>query len=218
MRSQRDSKASSVLRACCSVTRFPSSMPTRGYRGRWPAGAPPASRISTRLLGTYRLVEPSIRSAKGSGSPAALFLPRSVLKVVESAFQRIRTAVSAYARGVRGSASITLARRRRLGLPAVHLGRQSTWSPVARASSAGIAVGRVWHEVEGALDLPVSSRSGPGYSSGSRTSWPGVAQKRQRRPSLCGRTSSRTRLFAEAGTVRRRFQPSISPSRSIHLT
>ena len=109
------------------------------------------------------LVEPSIRSAKGSGSQRLYsFRDILVLKVVKRlldtgvSLQQIRTAVSAlHARGVEDLASITL---------------MSDGASVYECTSAdevvdlvaggqgvfGIAVGRVWHEVEGALaDLPV---------------------------------------------------------------
>ena len=109
------------------------------------------------------LVEPSIRSAKGSGSQRLYsFRDILVLKVVKRlldtgvSLQQIRTAVSAlHSRGVEDLASITL---------------MSDGASVYECTSAdevvdlvaggqgvfGIAVGRGWHEVEGALaDLPV---------------------------------------------------------------
>ena len=134
-----------------------------GYRGP----------VACRAAGnTYRqldywartgLVEPSIRSAKGSGSQRLYsFRDILVLKVVKRlldtgvSLQQIRTAVSAlHSRGVEDLASITL---------------MSDGASVYECTSAdevvdlvaggqgvfGIAVGRVWHEVEGALaDLPV---------------------------------------------------------------
>ena len=109
------------------------------------------------------LVEPTVRGARGSGSQRLYsFRDILVLKVVKRlldtgvSLQQIRTAVSAlHSRGVEDLASITL---------------MSDGASVYECTSAdevvdlvaggqgvfGIAVGRVWHEVEGALaDLPV---------------------------------------------------------------
>jgi len=134
-----------------------------GYRG---SVARKAAGISYRQLDYWArtgLVEPSIRSAKGSGSQRLYsFRDILVLKVVKRlldtgvSLQQIRTAVSAlHSRGVEDLASITL---------------MSDGASVYECTSAdevvdlvaggqgvfGIAVGRVWHEVEGALaDLPV---------------------------------------------------------------
>ena len=134
-----------------------------GYRG---PVACRAAGITYRQLDYWArtgLVEPSIRSAKGSGSQRLYsFRDILVLKVVKRlldtgvSLQQIRTAVSAlHSRGVEDLASITL---------------MSDGASVYECTSAdevvdlvaggqgvfGIAVGRVWHEVEGALaDLPV---------------------------------------------------------------
>ena len=134
-----------------------------GYRGP----------IACRAAGiTYRqldywartgVVEPSIRGARGSGSQR-LYAFRDILllKIVKRlldtgvSLQQIRTAVNAlHERGVEDLTSITL---------------MSDGASVYECTSAdevidlvqggqgvfGIAVGRVWHEVEGSLaELPV---------------------------------------------------------------
>lgn len=129
-----------------------------GYRGP----------IACRAAGiTYRqldywartgLVEPTIRGAKGSGSQRLYsFRDILLLKVVKRlldtgvSLQQIRTAVNAlHARGVEDLTTITL---------------MSDGASVYECTSAdevidlvqggqgvfGIAVGRVWHEVEGTL-------------------------------------------------------------------
>lgn len=134
-----------------------------GYRGP----------IACRAAGiTYRqldywartgLVEPSIRGAKGSGSQRLYsFRDILLLKIVKRlldtgvSLQQIRTAVNAlHQHGVEDLTSITL---------------MSDGASVYECTSAdevidlvqggqgvfGIAVGRVWHEVEGSLsELPV---------------------------------------------------------------
>lgn len=134
-----------------------------GYRGP----------VACRIAGiTYRqldywartgLVEPSVRAAKGSGSQR-LYAFRDILllKIVKRlldtgvSLQQIRTAVKAlHERGVEGLTSMTL---------------MSDGASVYECTSAdevvdlvqggqgvfGIAVGRVWHEIEGSLaELPV---------------------------------------------------------------
>lgn len=134
-----------------------------GYRGP----------VACRIAGiTYRqldywartgLVEPSVRAAKGSGSQR-LYAFRDILllKIVKRlldtgvSLQQIRTAVKAlHERGVEDLTSMTL---------------MSDGASVYECTSAdevvdlvqggqgvfGIAVGRVWHEVEGSLsELPV---------------------------------------------------------------
>ena len=134
-----------------------------GYRG---PVACSAAGITYRQLDYWArtgLLQPSIRAARGSGSQRLYsFRDILVLKVVKRlldtgvSLQQIRTAVSAlHSRGVEDLASITL---------------MSDGASVYECTSAdevvdlvaggqgvfGIAVGRVWHEVEGALtDLPV---------------------------------------------------------------
>ena len=113
------------------------------------------------------LVEPSIRSAKGSGSQRLYsFRDILVLKVVKRlldtgvSLQQIRTAVSAlHSRGVEDLASITLMSD---GASVYECtSADEVVDLVARPGVFGIAVGRVWHEVEGALaDLPVDHGSG----------------------------------------------------------
>ena len=134
-----------------------------GYRGP----------VACRIAGiTYRqldywartgLVEPSVRAAKGSGSQR-LYAFRDILllKIVKRlldtgvSLQQIRTAVKAlHERGVEDLTSMTL---------------MSDGASVYECTSAdevvdlvqggqgvfGIAVGRVWHEIEGSLaELPV---------------------------------------------------------------
>ena len=134
-----------------------------GYRGP----------VACRIAGiTYRqldywartgLVEPSVRAAKGSGSQR-LYAFRDILllKIVKRlldtgvSLQQIRTAVkSLHERGVEDLTSMTL---------------MSDGASVYECTSAdevvdlvqggqgvfGIAVGRVWHEIEGSLaELPV---------------------------------------------------------------
>ena len=134
-----------------------------GYRGP----------VACRIAGiTYRqldywartgLVEPSVRAAKGSGSQR-LYAFRDILllKIVKRlldtgvSLQQIRTAVKAlHERGVEDLTTMTL---------------MSDGASVYECTSAdevvdlvqggqgvfGIAVGRVWHEIEGSLaELPV---------------------------------------------------------------
>lgn len=129
-----------------------------GYRG---PVACRAAGITYRQLDYWArtgLVEPSIRGAKGSGSQRLYsFRDILLLKVVKRlldtgvSLQQIRTAVTAlHARGVDDLTSITL---------------MSDGASVYECTSAdevidlvqggqgvfGIAVGRVWHEVEGTL-------------------------------------------------------------------
>ncbi|SDM60762.1 MerR HTH family regulatory protein [Actinomyces ruminicola] len=134
-----------------------------GYRG---PVACRAAGITYRQLDYWArtgLVEPSIRSAKGSGSQR-LYAFRDILllKIVKRlldtgvSLQQIRVAVNAlHERGVEDLTSITL---------------MSDGASVYECTSAdevvdlvqggqgvfGIAVGRVWHEIEGSLaELPV---------------------------------------------------------------
>ena len=134
-----------------------------GYRGP----------VACRIAGiTYRqldywartgLVEPSVRAAKGSGSQRlyafrAILLLKIVKRLLDTgvSLQQIRTAVKAlHERGVEDLTSMTL---------------MSDGASVYECTSAdevvdlvqggqgvfGIAVGRVWHEIEGSLaELPV---------------------------------------------------------------
>lgn len=136
---------------------------TAGYRGPI---ACQAAGITYRQLDYWArtgLVVPSVRSAKGSGSQRLYsFKDILVLKVVKKlldagvSLQQVRTAVAQLAdRGVNDLSSITL---------------MSDGASVYECSSAdeivdlleggqgvfGIAVGRVWREVEGSLaDFPV---------------------------------------------------------------
>ncbi|CED92064.1 Transcriptional regulator, MerR [Actinomyces succiniciruminis] len=134
-----------------------------GYRG---PVACRAAGITYRQLDYWArtgLVEPSIRGAKGSGSQR-LYAFRDILllKIVKRlldtgvSLQQIRVAINAlHARGVEDLTSITL---------------MSDGASVYECTSAdevvdlvqggqgvfGIAVGRVWHEIEGSLaELPV---------------------------------------------------------------
>ena len=160
-----------------------------GYRG---PVACRAAGITYRQLDYWArtgLVEPSIRSAKGSGSQRLYsFRDILVLKVVKRlldtgvSLQQIRTAVSAlHSRGVEDLASITL---------------MSDGASVYECTSAdevvdlvaggqgvfGIAVGRVWHEVEGAL----ADQAPRGQAAASH---------------LSSRRDCSKGLFAEAGTA-----------------
>lgn len=141
---------------------------TAGYRG---PVACKAAGITYRQLDYWArtgLVVPSLRAAQGSGSQRLYsFKDILVLKVVKRlldagvSLQQVRTAVSQLAnRGVDDLASITL---------------MSDGASVYECSSAdqifdllqggqgvfGIAVGRVWREVEGSLaELPQDSGEG----------------------------------------------------------
>ncbi len=138
---------------------------TAGYRGPVACGA---AGITYRQLDYWArtgLVVPSLRSAQGSGSQRLYsFKDILVLKVVKRlldagvSLQQVRTAVAQLAdRGVDDLASITL---------------MSDGASVYECSSAdeivdllqggqgvfGIAVGKVWREVEGTLaELPVDT-------------------------------------------------------------
>jgi DNA-binding transcriptional MerR regulator len=139
-----------------------------GYRG---PTACRAAGITYRQLDYWArtgLVEPSIRGAKGSGSQRLYsFRDILVLKVVKRlldtgvSLQQIRTAIQAlHERGVEDLAQITL---------------MSDGASVYECTSAdevidlvqggqgvfGIAVGRVWREVEGSLaELPTERAHG----------------------------------------------------------
>lgn len=141
---------------------------TAGYRGPVACGA---AGITYRQLDYWArtgLVVPSLRSAQGSGSQRLYsFKDILVLKVVKRlldagvSLQQVRTAVAQLAdRGVDDLASITL---------------MSDGASVYECSSAdeivdllqggqgvfGIAVGKVWREVEGTLaELPVDHGDG----------------------------------------------------------
>ncbi|MFZ1381213.1 MAG: MerR family transcriptional regulator [Scrofimicrobium sp.] len=141
---------------------------TAGYRGPVACGA---AGITYRQLDYWArtgLVVPSLRSAQGSGSQRLYsFKDILVLKVVKRlldagvSLQQVRTAVAQLAdRGVDDLASITL---------------MSDGASVYECSSAdeivdllqggqgvfGIAVGKVWREVEGTLaELPVDQGDG----------------------------------------------------------
>lgn len=140
-----------------------------GYRG---PVACRAAGITYRQLDYWArtgLVEPSVRGAKGSGSQRLYsFRDILVLKIVKRlldtgvSLQQIRSAVKTlHLRGVEDLSSITL---------------MSDGASVYECTSAeevvdlvaggqgvfGIAVGRVWHEVEGTLaQLPVDHADGP---------------------------------------------------------
>ena len=145
-------------RACCSRTTFPSSSEDIGYRG---PTACKAAGITYRQLDYWArtgLVEPSVRSATGSGTQRLYgFRDILVLKVVKRlldtgvSLQQIRVAIRHLReRGVEDLAQITL---------------MSDGASVYECTSAdevidlvqggqgvfGIAVGRVWREVEGEL-------------------------------------------------------------------
>lgn len=141
---------------------------TAGYRGPVACGA---AGITYRQLDYWArtgLVVPSLRSAQGSGSQRLYsFKDILVLKVVKRlldagvSLQQVRTAVAQLSdRGVDDLASITL---------------MSDGASVYECSSAdqivdllqggqgvfGIAVGKVWREVEGTLaELPVDQGDG----------------------------------------------------------
>ena len=131
-----------------------------GYRG---PVACRAAGITYRQLDYWArtgLVEPTVRGAKGSGSQRLYsFRDILLLKIVKRlldtgvSLQQIRTAVNAlHERGVEDLTSITL---------------MSDGASVYECTSAdevidlvqggqgvfGIAVGRVWHEVEGQLEI-----------------------------------------------------------------
>ncbi len=134
-----------------------------GYRGP----------IACRAAGiTYRqldywartgLVEPSIRGAKGSGSQR-LYAFRDILllKIVKRlldtgvSLQQIRTAVNAlHQRGVEDLTSMTLMSD---GASVYECTSTDEVIDLVQGGQGvfGIAVGRVWHEVEGSLaELPV---------------------------------------------------------------
>ncbi|MBS5976142.1 MAG: MerR family transcriptional regulator [Actinomyces urogenitalis] len=133
-----------------------------GYRGP----------IACRAAGiTYRqldywartgLVEPTIRSAKGSGSQRLYsFRDILLLKIVKRlldtgvSLQQIRTAVNAlHERGVEDLTSITLMSD---GASVYECTSNDEVIDLVQGGQGvfGIAVGRVWHEVEGSLaELP----------------------------------------------------------------
>jgi DNA-binding transcriptional MerR regulator len=118
-----------------------------GYRG---ATACSAAGISYRQLDYWArtgLVEPSIRTASGSGTQRLYgFRDILVLKIVKRlldagvSLQNIRTAVDHLrSRGVTELERITL--------------MSDGASIYECASPDGIAVGKVWHEVEGSLSV-----------------------------------------------------------------
>ncbi|BAW93097.1 MerR family transcriptional regulator [Actinomyces sp. Chiba101] len=140
-----------------------------GYRG---PVACRAAGITYRQLDYWArtgLVEPTVRGAKGSGTQRLYsFRDILLLKIVKRlldtgvSLQQIRTAVDAlHERGVEDLTSMTL---------------MSDGASVYECTSAdevidlvqggqgvfGIAVGRVWHEVEGSLaELPVDRAEAP---------------------------------------------------------
>ena len=134
-----------------------------GYRG---PVACRAAGITYRQLDYWArtgLVEPSIRSAKGSGSQRLYsFRDILVLKVVKRlldtgvSLQQIRTAVSAlHSRGVEDLASITLMSD---GASVYECTSTDEVIDLLQGGQGvfGIAVGRVWREVEGSLaELPL---------------------------------------------------------------
>ena len=155
-------------RVCCSRTTFPSSSEDIGYRG---PTACKAAGITYRQLDYWArtgLVEPSVRGATGSGTQRLYgFRDILVLKVVKRlldtgvSLQQIRVAISHLRdRGVEDLAQITL---------------MSDGASVYECTSAdevidllqggqgvfGIAVGRVWREVEGEL-AAAAQRAGRG--------------------------------------------------------
>lgn len=140
-----------------------------GYRG---PVACRAAGITYRQLDYWArtgLVEPSIRGAKGSGSQRLYsFRDILVLKIVKRlldtgvSLQQIRTAVAAlHARGVEDLASITLMSD---GASVYECTSPDEVIDLVAGGQGvfGIAVGRVWHEVEGSLaQLPVDHASAP---------------------------------------------------------
>ena len=148
---------------CCSTTTCPQLSEDVGYRG---PTACRAAGITYRQLDYWArtgLVEPSVRSATGSGTQRLYgFRDILVLKVVKRlldtgvSLQQIRTAVTAPARAWRRRPGPDHPDERRgIGLRVhVRRTRSSTCSRAVRASSASRS-GEVWREVEGTLaDLP----------------------------------------------------------------
>lgn len=140
-----------------------------GYRG---PVACRAAGITYRQLDYWArtgLVEPSIRGARGSGSQRLYsFRDILVLKIVKRlldtgvSLQQIRTAVAAlHARGVEDLASITLMSD---GASVYECTSPDEVIDLVAGGQGvfGIAVGRVWHEVEGSLaELPVDHAVAP---------------------------------------------------------
>ncbi|MDO4792255.1 MAG: MerR family transcriptional regulator [Buchananella hordeovulneris] len=129
-----------------------------GYRG---PVASHAAGVTYRQLDYWArtgLVEPSVRSAKGSGSQRLYsFRDILVLKVVKRlldsgvSLQQIRTAISHLAkRGVEDLAGITLMSD---GASVYECTSDSEVIDLVQGGQGvfGIAVGRVWQEVEGTL-------------------------------------------------------------------
>ena len=161
-----------------------------GYRG---PVACRAAGITYRQLDYWArtgLVEPSIRSAKGSGSQRLYsFRDILVLKVVKRlldtgvSLQQIRTAVSAlHSRGVEDLASITLMSDGARSTSAPRPTRSLTWSQAARVSSVS-PWGGYGTRLRGRWRICPSimpRRSGRRWS---RMSWPSVAPPSGSRPS-----------------------------------
>lgn len=141
---------------------------TAGYRGPVACGA---AGITYRQLDYWArtgLVVPSLRSAQGSGSQRLYsFKDILVLKVVKRlldagvSLQQVRTAVAQLAgRGVDDLASITLMSD---GASVYECSSPDEIVDLLQGGQGvfGIAVGKVWREVEGTLaELPVDSGDG----------------------------------------------------------
>lgn len=133
-----------------------------GYRGPVACGA---AGITYRQLDYWArtgLVEPSIRGAQGSGSQRLYsFRDILLLKIVKRlldtgvSLQQIRTAVTAlHERGIHDLTSITLMSD---GASVYECTSDDEVIDLVQGGQGvfGIAVGRVWHEVEGSLaELP----------------------------------------------------------------
>lgn len=140
-----------------------------GYRG---PVACRAAGITYRQLDYWArtgLVEPTIRTAKGSGSQRLYsFRDILLLKIVKRlldtgvSLQQIRKAVTAlHERGVEDLTSITLMSD---GASVYECTSTDEVVDLVQGGQGvfGIAVGRVWHEVEGSLaTLPVDRADGP---------------------------------------------------------
>jgi DNA-binding transcriptional MerR regulator len=145
-----------------------------GYRGPMACSAAGITYRQLDYWARTKLVEPSVRSAHGSGSQRLYsFTDILVLKVVKRlldtgvSLQQIRTAVSHLRdRGVRDLARITLMSD---GVSVYECTSPDEVVDLVQGGQGvfGIALGRVWQEVEGTLaDLP-AERADTGDRDGS---------------------------------------------------
>ena len=162
-----------------------------GYRG---PTACSAAGITYRQLDYWartHLVEPTVRAASGSGSQRLYsFRDILVLKVVKRlldtgiSLQQIRAAVDHLrSRGATDLAEVTLMSD---GVSVYECTSADEVVDLLQGGQGvfGIALGRVWREVEGSLaDLPAERADGEGAAEGhSRTSWPAAACERPDNP------------------------------------